>query len=78
MPHPLKKYIVMFKILIVLLFLAVVVALFSGLYFLMKDRDGSKRIVTALSWRVGLAATLVALIVIGVATGLLEPHGISG
>jgi uncharacterized iron-regulated membrane protein len=68
----------MFKILIVLLFLAVVVALFSGLYFLMKDRDGSKRIVTALSWRVGLVATLVALIVIGVATGLLEPHGISG
>jgi hypothetical protein len=68
----------MFKLLIVVLFLAVVGVLFSGLFFLMKDRSGSRRVVNALAWRVGLAATLIAVIMIGIATGLLEPHGIGG
>jgi uncharacterized iron-regulated membrane protein len=68
----------MFKLLIVVLFLAVVGVLFSGLFFLMKDRSGSRRVVNALAWRVGLAAALIAVIMIGIATGLLEPHGIGG
>jgi uncharacterized iron-regulated membrane protein len=68
----------MFKLLIVVLFLAVVGVLFSGLFFLMKDRSGSRRVVNALAWRVGLAAALIAVIVIGIATGLVEPHGIRG
>lgn len=65
----------MFKILIVVLFLAVVGALFSGLFFLMKDSSDKKRVVNALAWRVGLAAALIVLVAIGVATGLLEPRG---
>ncbi len=44
----------------------------------MKDRSGSKRVVNALAWRVGLAAALIALIMIGIATGQLEPHGVGG
>ena len=68
----------MFKILIVILFLAVVGVLFSGLYFLMKDPSDKKRVVNALAWRVGLAAGLIALVAIGIVTGLLEPHGIGG
>jgi Protein of unknown function (DUF2909). len=68
----------MFKLLIIVLFLAVVGVLFSGLFFLMKDRSGSKRVVNALAWRVGLAAALIALIMIGIATGQLEPHGVGG
>ena len=68
----------MFKLLIVILFLAVVGVLFSGLYFLMKDPSDKKRVVNALAWRVGLAAALIALVGIGIATGLLEPHGIGG
>jgi uncharacterized membrane protein len=52
--------------------------LFSGLYFLMKDRSSEKRVVRALAWRVGLAAALIALVAIGIATGLLEPHGVGG
>lgn len=68
----------MFKLLIVVLFLAVVGVLFSGLFFLMKDRSGSRRVVNALAWRVGLAAALIAVIMIGIATGQLEPHGIGG
>ncbi|MEL0320695.1 MAG: twin transmembrane helix small protein [Gammaproteobacteria bacterium] len=68
----------MFKLLIVILFFAVVGVLFSGLYFLMKDRSSEKRVVRALAWRVGLAAALIALVGIGIATGLLEPHGVGG
>ena len=68
----------MFKILIVILFLAVVGVLFSGLYFLMKDPSDKKRVGNALAWRGGLAAGLIALVAIGIATGLLEPHGIGG
>ena len=68
----------MFKLLIVILFLAVVGVLFSGLFFLMKDPSDKKRVVTALAWRVGLAAALIALVGIGIVTGLLEPHGIGG
>lgn len=68
----------MFKLLIVILFFAVVGVLFSGLYFLMKDRSSEKRVVKALAWRVGLAAALIALVGIGIATGLLEPHGVGG
>jgi hypothetical protein len=52
--------------------------LFSGLYFLMKDPSDKKRVVNALAWRVGLAAALIALVGFGIATGLLEPHGIGG
>jgi uncharacterized membrane protein len=68
----------MFKLLIVILFFAVVGVLFSGLYFLMKDRSSEKRVVRALAWRVGLAAALISLVAIGIATGLLEPHGVGG
>ena len=59
----------MFKLLIVILFFAVVGVLFSGLYFLMKDPSDKKRVVNALAWRVGLAAALIALVGIGIATG---------
>jgi hypothetical protein len=62
----------------VILFFAVVGVLFSGLYFLMKDRSSEKRVVRALAWRVGLASALIALVGIGIATGLLEPHGVGG
>ena len=68
----------MFKLLIIIVFFAIVGVLFSGLFFLMKDQSGSKRVVNALAWRVGLAALLIALVGIGIATGALQPHGVGG
>jgi len=68
----------MFKFLVIVMFLALVVVLFRGLYFLMKDSSDERRVANALAWRVGLAAALIALIGFGIATGLLEPHGIGG
>ena len=68
----------MFKLLIIIVFFAIVGVLFSGLFFLMKDQSDSKRVVNALAWRVGLAALLIALVGIGIAPGALQPHGVGG
>jgi len=62
----------MIKFLIALTLLAIVVSLFSGLAFLVKDKPDSKRLVNALTVRVGLAVLLIVLMVTAVLTGQLE------
>lgn len=52
----------MFKLIIVLLLLAVLGSLFGGLYFLLRDGDGGVRSARALTLRVVLSATVFALL----------------
>jgi hypothetical protein len=52
------------RILIVVLLFAVLASLFSGLYFVYKDKGGSNRAVTALTIRIVLSV-LVFLILMG-------------
>lgn len=61
------------KLIIVVLFLAVVASLSGGLVFLLKDMQvsNSKRTLYALGIRIGLAATLMAVIGYGIASGKL-------
>ena len=61
------------KIAIVILFIAVVASLSSGLVFLLKDIDApqSKRTLYALGIRIALAATLLTLIGYGLYSGQL-------
>ena len=47
---------------ILLLMLAVIGSLFSGLYFVGKDRGGTSRAVTALSIRIGLSILVFGLL----------------
>jgi len=63
------------KIAIVIAMLAVLVSLFRSLYFLTTEKD-SKRTVNNLSWRIGLSILLFVLIVVGIYTGVIEPHGL--
>jgi len=63
------------KIIVILFLLAIVGSLFSGLFFLMKDKGTSERTVRALTVRVSLSVLLFILLLIGFATGLLQPHG---
>jgi len=63
------------KIIVILFLLAIVGSLFSGLFFLMKDKGTSERTVRALTVRVSLSVLLFILLMIGFATGLLQPHG---
>lgn len=65
-----------YKVVLVIVFLAVIFELGQALYFMMKDHDGSDRTVWALTRRVAFAVLLIVLIVIGIATGLLHPHGV--
>jgi hypothetical protein len=64
----------MLKVAIVLLLLATVVSLFSGLFFLVKDEGRSSRVVNALTVRVTLTALTVALIAWGFYSGQLVPQ----
>jgi hypothetical protein len=59
------------KAIVLILLAAVVVSLFSGLFFLVKDRDspGSTRMLTSLKIRVGLSITLVIFLVTAFSLG---------
>ncbi|KTC35837.1 MAG: twin transmembrane helix small protein [Pseudomonas sp.] len=64
----------MLKAAIVLMLIATVISLFSGLFFLVKDDSQSKRLLTSLSIRVGLAVITVGLIAWGFFSGQLVSH----
>ncbi|SDH34021.1 Protein of unknown function [Pseudomonas benzenivorans] len=64
----------MLKAAIILLLLATLVSLFSGLFFLVKDEGRSSRLVNALTVRVTLTAITVGLIAWGFYSGQLTPH----
>lgn len=64
------------KLFIVLVLLVILGSLASGLVFLIRDRGGSDRTVKALTWRIGLSVTLFLLLMLGYATGVLQPHGV--
>jgi hypothetical protein len=63
------------KFLVILMLLAIVASLGSGLFFLVKDGGGSKRMVKALTVRVTLSVVLILLLFIAWAAGLIQPHG---
>ena len=64
------------KILIVIAMLIVLFSLFRSLFFLTTEKQDSKRTVNNLRWRVALSVLLLILIVIGIYTGAIEPHGL--
>lgn len=59
------------KVIIVLLFIALVVSLFSGYIFLLKDKGTTYRTWNSLSVRLILAALLMGFLIYGVYTGQL-------
>ena len=48
----------------------------SALYYLLVDRGQSKRTVNALTRRIGFSVLLILLVVLGIWTGVIQPHGI--
>jgi hypothetical protein len=61
------------KFLLLLVFVAILGSLASGLFYLFKDDSSSKRTVKALTWRIGLSVGLFILLFIAWASGLIEP-----
>ena len=67
------------NVLIAIAFLAAILYnLGAGLYYMHADRGGSDRMVKALTRRIGLSVALIVLVLVGIATGLIEPHGVAG
>lgn len=66
----------MIKILIAIVFLAIIVSLGSGLFALVSDRGESKRLVNSLTVRISLSVLLFVLLMVAYMNGWIEPHGL--
>ncbi|UCE75770.1 MAG: twin transmembrane helix small protein [Gammaproteobacteria bacterium] len=64
------------KILIITTLLAILVSLASGMVFLVKDKGQSQRTAKALTVRITLSVALFGLLMLGIFTGHIKPHGI--
>ena len=59
----------MLKVAIVILLLAIIVSLFSGLFFLVRDGVKTRRLVNSLALRVALSLLLLVLVITALLTG---------
>lgn len=66
----------MIKILVLVLLAAILVSLFSGLFFLNRDEGDSRRMLRALTVRVSLSVLLFLLLLYAWFTGAIQPHGL--
>jgi len=65
-----------FKILVVLIFVAIVASLGSALFHLSRSGGDSHKMFRALALRVGLSVGLFILLMAAWALGLISPHGL--
>jgi len=64
----------MLRVLVVLLLLAIVGSLFSGLFYLYRDRGAGERTARALTLRIGLSLALFMLLLAGFRFGLIPGY----
>jgi DUF2909 family protein len=64
------------RILIFVLLFAVLASLFSGLYFVYKDKGGSNRAVTALTIRIGLSVLVFVILIASFYFGWIPERGL--
>jgi succinate dehydrogenase/fumarate reductase cytochrome b subunit len=69
----------MLSTVLILFFLAAIAYnLGAGLYFMMTDKGDSDRTLKALTRRIALSVVLIALVILGIWTGIIRPHGVGG
>lgn len=64
----------MIKPLVILMLLAIVASLFSGLFFLYRDRGAGSRAVRALTVRIGLSIGLFLILMLAFRFGLIPGY----
>jgi hypothetical protein len=57
-------------------FAVIVASLGSALWYLVRGAGDSRRMVRALTWRIGLSIALFLLLMLAWYTGLIAPHGV--
>ncbi|WP_290890181.1 twin transmembrane helix small protein [Arenimonas sp.] len=66
------------KLLIIAVLIVILWNLGAGLYYMMVDKGKTDRTVKSLTWRIGLSVGLILLVIAGIFTGVIKPHGIGG
>ena len=64
----------MLKVIIIILLIALLVSLFSGLIFFVKDQGTTRRTVNSLSVRLCIAVLLMSVVIYGLYTGKLSSN----
>ena len=65
------------KTLLIVGFLIVIVwNLGAGLYYMMVDKGQTKRTANALTKRIALSVALILLVILAIAMGWIQPHGV--
>jgi hypothetical protein len=64
------------NVLILGVFLAVLYNLGAALYYMVTNQSAAGRTARALTWRIGLSVGLIGLVILGILTGMIQPHGI--
>lgn len=63
-------------IIVIIAFVLILASLFSGLYFVMKDKGKTNRAVNALTFRIGFSILLFLFILFSYKMGWIHPTGI--
>ncbi|MBC6414034.1 MAG: twin transmembrane helix small protein [Chromatiales bacterium] len=64
------------KIIVLILFLAIIASLSSALFTMIKNNGQSNKTVNALTLRVALSIITFVLLIVGYAMGWIQPHGL--
>jgi len=64
----------MFKLIVILLLFGVIGSLFSGLFFLYRDRGAGVRTAQALTLRIGLSILIFVLLLVGFRLGWIPGY----
>jgi succinate dehydrogenase/fumarate reductase cytochrome b subunit len=64
------------KLIIVAFLIVILYNLGAGLYYMLSDKGRTDRTVNALTRRIALSVVLILLIILGILTGVIRPHGL--
>jgi succinate dehydrogenase/fumarate reductase cytochrome b subunit len=64
------------KLIIVAFMVVIIYNLGAGLYYMISDKGKTDRTVNALTRRIALSVALFLLIMLGVWSGVIQPHGV--
>ena len=64
------------KLLIVAFLILILYNLGAGLYYMLTDKGQTDRTVNALTRRIAISVVLILLIILGIWTGVIRPHGL--
>jgi succinate dehydrogenase/fumarate reductase cytochrome b subunit len=64
------------KLIIVAFLIVILYNLGAGLYYMLTDKGQTDRTVNALTRRIAVSVVLILLIILGIWTGVIRPHGV--